>query len=145
MESDPLLPQNEASLKEHSSYKTTTKLGVVALILAATAGVSYYNQPSSSATTLATTDDATTTDADGSFTPTMPHIVFMFIDDMGMNDIGYKSSDLQALTPNINELAGGGIIFEKYYTMQLCTPARSALLTGKLPMKLGMQYEVSFY
>jgi len=66
----------------------------------------------------------------------------MLVDDMGMNDVGYLSSDLSELSPNLDSLATDGIILERYYTPQLCTPARSALFTSKYPMKLGMQYEV---
>jgi len=65
----------------------------------------------------------------------------MLVDDMGMNDVGYLSSDLSELSPNLDSLATDGIILERYYTPQLCTPARSALFTSKYPMKLGMQYE----
>jgi hypothetical protein len=141
VESDPLLPQNESSFtKEKKSSSSSTKLGVVALILAATAGVSYYHQQSGVASTSLDASQPTATTA--TTTTTMPHVVFMLVDDMGMNDIGYKSSDLTSMTPQINDLATSGIIFEKYYSMQLCTPARSALLTAKYPIKLGMQYEV---
>lgn len=142
LESHPLLPQSE-SVKTQP-FATTTKLGVVALILAAASAVSYYSQSPSIADTsldVTSTDDASSS---SSTSTTMPHVLFVFVDDMGMNDIGYKSSDLTYMTPELNKLASAGIILEKYYTMQLCTPARSALLTAKLPMKLGMQYEVWF-
>lgn len=31
------------------------------------------------------------------------------IDDMGWNDIGYQSTDLRAVTPNLNRMAAGGV------------------------------------
>ncbi len=38
-----------------------------------------------------------------------PHLFFVLIDDMGYNDIGYQSTDLQAVTPNLNSLAKRGV------------------------------------
>jgi len=31
------------------------------------------------------------------------------IDDMGYNDIGYQSTDLHSVTPNLDKLAAGGV------------------------------------
>lgn len=43
-----------------------------------------------------------------SFT-TRPNVFFIMIDDMGWNDIGYQSTDLSAVTPNLDSLAAAGI------------------------------------
>ena len=40
---------------------------------------------------------------------TKPNIFFIMIDDMGYNDIGYQSIDLQGVTPNLDKLAAGGV------------------------------------
>ena len=40
---------------------------------------------------------------------TKPNVFFIMIDDMGFNDIGYQSNDLQGVTPNLDKLAAGGI------------------------------------
>lgn len=74
-------------------------------------------------------------------TKSRPHIVFMLVDDMGYNDVGYMSSDLKSITPIIDSLAESGIILQKYYSMHMCTPARAALLTAKYPSNIGMQFE----
>ena len=74
-------------------------------------------------------------------TQAQPHILFVLVDDMGMNDVGYSSIDLRGVTPYIDKLAAGGIKLARYYTMHICTPARSAFLTGKYPSNIGMQFE----
>lgn len=70
-----------------------------------------------------------------------PHIVFILADDMGFNDIGYGSSDLVSSTPTLDALAATGIKLTKYYTQQSCTPARTALLSGRYPFKAGFGYD----
>ncbi|CAN0350815.1 unnamed protein product, partial [Hapterophycus canaliculatus] len=64
------------------------------------------------------------------------------VDDMGYNDIGYQSTDLQGVTPNLDKLAAGGIKMKSYYTLSICTPARASLMTGRYVMRYGLQYGV---
>ncbi|CAM9273078.1 unnamed protein product [Phaeothamnion confervicola] len=71
-----------------------------------------------------------------------PNIVFILIDDMGFNDIGYQSTDLSAATPVMDGLAARGVKLTNYYAMHMCTPSRAALLTGMYPHRIGMQYDI---
>lgn len=72
----------------------------------------------------------------------LPHVVFLMVDDQGFNDVGYASADLSWATPNIDALAAGGVKLGRYYTLHLCTPARSTLMTGKYPIHTGMLHDV---
>ena len=53
-----------------------------------------------------------------------PNVILVLLDDVGMNDIGFHSTDLMKMTPFINTLAGGGVRLDNYYSNHICTPAR---------------------
>ena len=68
--------------------------------------------------------------AQSSAAPTKPNIVFILADDLGYADIGYHGGAGQIKTPALDKLAYDGVRLENYYVQPLCTPSRSALLSG---------------
>lgn len=80
----------------------------------------------------------TVTKADRATKP--PHILFVLADDLGWSDVGFHGSKIQ--TPNIDKLASNGVILDNYYVLPICTPTRSALMTGMYPIHTGMQHFV---
>jgi arylsulfatase A-like enzyme len=68
---------------------------------------------------------------------TQPNIVFIIADDLGWKDIGFHGSDIR--TPQIDKLASGGARLESFYTMSLCTPSRASFMTGRYPLRYGLQ------
>ncbi|MFM8261410.1 MAG: arylsulfatase B [Pirellula sp.] len=71
-----------------------------------------------------------------------PNIVVILADDLGNADLGYRGSIIK--TPNLDSLAKNGVRLESYYGLPLCTPARAALMTGRYPMRHGLQTLVIF-
>ncbi len=69
-----------------------------------------------------------------------PHLVVFVADDLGWNAVGYHGGRVS--TPTIDALASSGVRLERFYAQPLCTPARAALLTGRYPLRLGLQYGV---
>eukprot|EP00427_Karlodinium_veneficum_P067443 CAMPEP_0169312760 /NCGR_PEP_ID=MMETSP1017-20121227/4219_1 /TAXON_ID=342587 /ORGANISM="Karlodinium micrum, Strain CCMP2283" /LENGTH=561 /DNA_ID=CAMNT_0009406579 /DNA_START=45 /DNA_END=1730 /DNA_ORIENTATION=+ len=71
-----------------------------------------------------------------------PHVVFVLVDDMGFNDF-YNSSDIGAAWPNVKQLARDACVhLEHFYTQPICTPTRGAFMTGRSPVRLGLQHGV---
>ena len=71
-----------------------------------------------------------------------PNVIVILADDLGNADLGYRGSDI--MTPNIDTLAKEGVRLENFHAMPVCTPARAALMTGRYPMRYGLQTLVIF-
>ncbi|MCQ2135368.1 MAG: arylsulfatase [Bacteroidales bacterium] len=67
----------------------------------------------------------------GSKLPSKPNIVFLLFDDLGYGDLGcYGQEKIE--TPNIDALAGRGILFtDMYSAAPLSAPSRCCIMTGK--------------
>ncbi len=67
-----------------------------------------------------------------------PNIIFIFADDLGYGDVGaYGATDIR--TPHIDRLAAEGMRFTDFYAASnTCSPSRAALLTGRYPLRSGV-------
>ena len=70
-----------------------------------------------------------------------PNIVFFFWDNLGWGEVGcYGGGILRgAPTPRIDALAAEGLKLLNFNVEAQCTPSRSALLTGRHPIRSGTQ------
>lgn len=66
-----------------------------------------------------------------------PNIVYLLVDNWGWGDIGLQGSTVP--TPKIDALAAEGIRFLNFNIENQCTPTRSAIHTGRLPIRSGTQ------
>ena len=64
-----------------------------------------------------------------------PNILFILADDLGWGDVGYHGSAIR--TPNIDRLVEGAVELDQHYVQPMCTPTRTALLTGRYPGRFG--------
>ena len=68
---------------------------------------------------------------------TISLLIHFFALNSGFNDVGYQNPIV--ITPNIDKLAADGVILDRNYVQPVCTPTRSALMTGMYPYKIGRQ------
>ena len=72
---------------------------------------------------------------------TRPNVVFLLVDDLGREDCGFMGGT-EINTPHIDKLAAAGGKLDAFYVQPLCSPTRAALLTGRYPMRYGLQVGV---
>jgi arylsulfatase A-like enzyme len=68
-----------------------------------------------------------------------PNIIFIMGDDVGWFNIGaYNHGIMAGRTPNLDRLAGEGMMFTDYYAEASCTAGRANFITGELPIRTGL-------
>jgi len=69
-----------------------------------------------------------------------PNIVYILLDDLGFGEIGMP--DLAVIrgykTPNLDAMAESGMSLQRMYTEPSCTPTRVAFMTGRHPIRTGL-------
>jgi arylsulfatase A-like enzyme len=73
--------------------------------------------------------------------PQRPNIVFILADDLGYADVGFNGGR-EIATPRLDRLAASGARLEQFYAQPVCSPTRAALMTGRYPMRHGLQVGV---
>ena len=70
-----------------------------------------------------------------------PNIVLIVSDDQGYADVSFRGSKIQ--TPHLDALAAGGAVLNRFYACPVCSPTRAGLVTGRYPIRFGMQRAVN--
>ncbi|MEO0883937.1 MAG: sulfatase [Pseudomonadota bacterium] len=84
------------------------------------------------------------TAVDVSATERPPNIVFILLDDLGINDLSTFGGGVaggRVPTPNMDKLATDGAIFTQAYAgTGTCAPSRAMLMTGRYPTRTGFEF-----
>lgn len=72
-----------------------------------------------------------------------PNFLLIFIDNLGYGDLGcYGNADNK--TPHLDRLAAEGVRCTDFYIgAPSCSPSRGAILTGRHPVRTGLNYQLS--
>lgn len=71
-----------------------------------------------------------------------PNVIYVMVDNWGYGDISANGGDVA--TPEIDKVAQEGILFQNYNVQNQSTPSRSAMHTGRLPIRSGT-YKVPIF
>ena len=84
-----------------------------------------------------------------------PHVLFIVIDDLGWDDVGFRRCvctcacsllhvymcmystcvcSHEIRTPHIDALAAKGVVLDRYYVQDVCSPSRATFMTGRFAM-----------
>jgi len=64
------------------------------------------------------------------------NVLLLVADDLGWNGVSYHNPRMT--TPALAKLAKEGVQLERFYGYPVCSPARSALLSGMMPRRFGV-------
>lgn len=65
-----------------------------------------------------------------------PNIIYIMADDMGNADMSRNGTRYD--TPCLDSMANEGAYFDRFYSYPGCTPTRSALMTGRYPLRQAL-------
>ena len=98
------------------------------------------NRAASSSSLLSLTAAAAAAAAAGA-APLRPHIVLHIVDDWGHANFGFNRADSphpEVATPTLDALAEGGLVLDRLYVHKFCSPSRSSIQSGRLPVHVNV-------
>ncbi len=70
--------------------------------------------------------------------PRRPNVVVILSDDQGWGDLSVNGNK-NLKTPNLDSLARGGAMFDRFYVQPVCSPTRAEFLTGRYYLRTGVR------
>ena len=69
-----------------------------------------------------------------------PNIIYILVDDIGHGELGVQGGGAArgAPTPQLDRMAHEGVMLNGFYSEPSCTPTRTALMTGRHPVRTGL-------
>jgi arylsulfatase A-like enzyme len=68
--------------------------------------------------------------------PAQPNFLFILADDLGWADVAFHNGNVP--TPNLDRLAAEGVELKQHYVCPVCSPTRSAFLSGRYATRFGI-------
>jgi arylsulfatase A-like enzyme len=69
-----------------------------------------------------------------------PNFIVILADDLGYGDLGVYGAE-EIKTPNLDQMAAEGVRFTAFYSNStICTPTRTAFLTGRYSSRVGLDF-----
>ena len=70
---------------------------------------------------------------------TKPHVLFVLADDLGWGNVGWHRNppSPEVQTPVLDQLVRAGVELNRFYTWHACSPTRSSLQSGRLPIHIN--------
>jgi len=69
--------------------------------------------------------------------PSKPNLLLIVADDLGWSDVGWHGGF--GKTPHMDRLVKEGVELDQHYVQPVCTPTRTALMSGRYPGRFGPQ------
>ncbi|MFA6563000.1 MAG: arylsulfatase [Verrucomicrobiia bacterium] len=67
--------------------------------------------------------------------PAKPNILLLVADDLGWADVGWHGGKFK--TPALDRLVRGGVELDRHYVQPVCTPTRTAFMSGRWTSRFG--------
>ncbi|MEI9863078.1 MAG: sulfatase-like hydrolase/transferase [Limisphaerales bacterium] len=74
-----------------------------------------------------------------------PNILFIIMDDVGIDQLKSFNSSAPQVTPVLDALAKRGVSFDNCWMMPECSPSRSCFFTGRYPLRTGVRAAILSY
>lgn len=130
-------PINKRKVAIYYAISTATVVLLVMVLYTSSTANSQSSSTTIAASSKSTSLDFSTTEET---TTSQPNFVFILADDLSWNSMGYMHYDLESFSPTLTAMAESGVIMSNFYAQEICTPSRVALMTGRYPSTVGMQY-----
>jgi arylsulfatase A-like enzyme len=66
-----------------------------------------------------------------------PNVIIVVADDVGYGDMSFTGNPILK-TPNLDKFAKEGIVLDNFHVNPVCSPTRSALMTGRYAQRVGV-------
>ena len=74
-----------------------------------------------------------------------PNILFIIMDDVGIDQLQAFNPLARVATPNIDTVIAHGVRFTRDWTMPECSPSRACFFTGRYPLRTGVEAAILSY